>query len=159
MNPPGESQTAIAQPECGQAVEIQNSRGERLHLPSRRNSTTQKFRIAGQRTLYITVHADEQPGEIFLRVKGEGCTSEVMALYDVLARLASLALQHGASLEKVGDMLTGTQFHPAGPVSGHACLKHCTSLPDLIGRYLLLEYCGREDLAHVPREPARGEQS
>jgi hypothetical protein len=27
--------------------------------------------------------------------------------------------------------------------------QHCSSLPDLIGRHLLVEYCGREDLAHV----------
>ena len=33
-------------------------------------------------------------------------------------------------------------------LSGHDRLKSCTSLPDLIGRHLLIEYCGREELAH-----------
>ena len=62
----------------------------------------------------------------------------------------SLALQYGAPLEKVGDLLAGAKFAPCGPVVGHDRLKHCTSLPDLIGRHLLVEYCGRHDLGHVP---------
>jgi hypothetical protein len=40
----------------------------RLALPNRRNHITQKVRIAGQRTLYLSVHDDAQPAEIFLRV-------------------------------------------------------------------------------------------
>ena len=123
----------------------------RLALPSRRNHITQKVRIANQRTLYISVHDDPSPAEIFLRVKGADCTPETIALYDVIARLMSLALQYGASLEKLGDLLRGAQFAPCGPVSGHDRLKHCSSLADLIGRHLLVEYCGRDELAHVPR--------
>jgi hypothetical protein len=61
----------------------------------------------------------------------------------------SLALQYGAPLEKVGDLLAGAKFAPCGPVVGHDHIKCCTSLPDLIGRHVLVEYCGREDLAHV----------
>ncbi len=121
----------------------------RRSLPSRRNHITQKVRIGG-RTLYISVHDHQAPAEIFLRVKGPDCTPETIALYDVIARLMSIALQYGASLEKVGDLLTGAQFAPCGPVSGHDRLKHCSSLPDLIGRHLLVEYCGRDELAHVP---------
>ena len=121
----------------------------RRTLPSRRNHITQKVRIGG-RTLYVSVHDDQAPAEIYLRVKGSDCTSETIALYDVIARLMSIALQYGASLEKVGDLLTGAQFAPCGPVSGHDRLKHCSSLPDLIGRHLLIEYCGRDELAHVP---------
>jgi hypothetical protein len=122
----------------------------RLALPNRRNHITQKVRIAGQRTLYLSVHDDEQPAEIFLRVKGSDCSSELIGLYDVVARLMSLALQYGAPLEKVGDLLAGAQFAPCGPVSGHDRLKQCSSLPDLIGRHLLVEYCGRHELGHVP---------
>ncbi len=135
--------------ECGQAVSVPINRGERLHLPSRRNSTTQKVRIAGVRTMYLSVHDDAQPTELFIRVKGESCTSEVIALYDVLARLSSLALQYGVPLEKVADMLYATKFSPAGPVTGHARIKFCTSPTDYIGRLLLIEHCGRSDLAHV----------
>lgn len=121
----------------------------RRQLPSRRQHVTHKFRIAGQRTLYISVHDDARPAELFLRLKGPDCSSELIALYDVIARVVSIALQHGAPLEKLGDLLAGVTFAPAGPVSGHERIKSCSSLPDLIGRYLLLEYCGREDMANV----------
>jgi hypothetical protein len=97
----------------------------------------------------LTVHDDPSPGESFVRVKGNDCTAEIVGLYDVLARLASLALQHGAPLEKVGDMLTGVKFEPAGPATLHPRIKNCSSLPDLIGRHLLVEFCGRDELAHV----------
>jgi len=122
---------------------------ERRQLPSRREHVTQKFRIAGQRTLYVSVHRDEHPAEVFLRLKGADCSSELIGLYDVIARVVSIALQHGAPLDKLGDLLTGVTFAPAGPVTGHERIKSCSSLPDLIGRYLLLEYCGCEDVAHV----------
>jgi ribonucleoside-diphosphate reductase alpha chain len=123
----------------------------RLTLPNRRNHITQKVRIGGQRTLYLSMHDDAHPAEIFLRVKGPDCSSELIGLYDVIARLMSLALQYGAPpLEKVGDLLAGAKFAPCGPVVGHDRLKSCTSLPDLIGRHLSVEYCGRDELAHVP---------
>jgi hypothetical protein len=122
----------------------------RLALPHRRNHITQKLKIAGERTLYLCVHDDEHPAEIFLRVKGPDCSSELIGLYDVIARLMSLALQYGAPLEKVGDLLAGAKFAPCGPVVGHDHIKSCTSLPDLIGRHLLVEYCGRHELGHVP---------
>jgi len=64
----------------------------RLALPNRREHTTQKVRIYGQRTLYISVHDDERPAEIFLRLKGSDCSSELIGLYDVIARLMSIAL-------------------------------------------------------------------
>lgn len=121
----------------------------RRALPSRRPHQTQKARTAGGRTIYISVHDDEAPGEMFLRVKGSDCTAELVGLYDVVARLGSLALQYGAPLDKVGDMLAGTKFEPAGPVTLHPRIKNCSSLPDLIGRHLLIEHCGRGDLAHV----------
>ncbi len=130
----------------------------RLALPSRRNHITQKVRIIGY-TLYISVHDDPPPAEIFLRVKGTDCTPEIIALYDVIARLMSVALQYGASLEKLGDLLTGAKVSPCGPVSGHDRLKHCSSLPNLIGRHLLVEYCGRHELAHVPMSSAEFSQN
>jgi ribonucleoside-diphosphate reductase alpha chain len=130
--------------------DIGQASARRRSLPARRNHITQKVKIAGQRTLYLSVHDDAQPAEVFLRVKGPDCSSELIGLYDVIARLMSLALQYGAPLEKVGDLLAGAQFAPCGPVVGHDRLKHCSSLPDLIGRHLLVEYCGRHELGHVP---------
>src|ERR1700704_4900622 len=101
----------------------------RLALPARRNHITQKVKVAGQRTLYLSVHDDARPAEIFLRLKRRDCSSELIGLYDVIARLMSLALQYGAPLEKVGDLLTGGKFSPCGPVVGHDRLKQCSSLP------------------------------
>ena len=63
-------------------------------LLARRHHITQKVDIAGQRTRYISVYDDEQPGEIFLRVKGPDCSAELIGLYDVVALLMSLALQY-----------------------------------------------------------------
>ena len=68
---------------------------KRRPLPNRRNHITQKVRISDQRTLYISVHDDDQPAEIFLRLKGSDFSSELIGLYDVVARLMSLALQYG----------------------------------------------------------------
>jgi|SRR5215831_1953154 len=123
---------------------------QRLALPPRRLHITQKGRIAGQRTLYLSVHDDDQPAEIVLRVKGIDCTTELIGLYDVIARLLSIALQYGTPLEQLGELLAGVKFEPCGPVSGHDRLRQCSSPPDLIGRHLLVEYCHRDDLAHVP---------
>ena len=69
----------------------------RLALPNRRNHITQKRKIAGQRTLYLSVHDDDRPAEIFLHLKGPDCFSELIGLYHVVARLMSLALQYGAA--------------------------------------------------------------
>jgi hypothetical protein len=69
----------------------------RRSLPARRQHITQKVRITGQHTLYLSVHDDAQPAEVFLRVKGPDCSAEEISLYDVVARLMSLALQYGAS--------------------------------------------------------------
>ena len=66
-------------------------------LPNRREHFAQKVKIAGQCALYISTHDDKRPAEIFLRVKGSDCSSELIGLYDVIARLMSLALQYGGS--------------------------------------------------------------
>jgi hypothetical protein len=60
-------------------------------LPNRRRHITQKVKIAGSRTLYLSVHDDAQPAEVFLRLKGPDGSSELIGLYDVVARLMSLA--------------------------------------------------------------------
>lgn len=68
-----------------------------------------KFRVLSvpPRTVYVSLHADPQPAEVFIRVHGDVLPDEVLALYDCLARLISLALQYGAPLAKVGAMLEG----------------------------------------------------
>ncbi len=128
-----------------------------LTLPARRHHIIQKVGIGG-RTLYLSVHDDQAPTEIFLRVKGADCSSDIIALYDVIARLISMALQYSEALEQVGDLLTGAQFAPFGTVSGHDRLKRCSSLPDLIGRHPSVNYCGREELGSKSQRRMRIEQ-
>lgn len=85
---------------------------DRLPLPTRRNHITQKVRIAGQRTHFLSVHDGTQPAEI-LRRKVPDCSSEMIGVYDVIARLMNIALP---PLEKVGDLPARAQFAPCGPV-------------------------------------------
>jgi hypothetical protein len=81
------------------------------------------------------VHDAEYPTEIFLRLKGSDCSSELIGLYDVIARLMSLALQYGgAPLEKVGDLLARAKCVLCGPVVGRDPIKHCASLQEIIGQ-------------------------
>ncbi len=85
---------------------------------------------------------------ILWRISG-AADAEKVCLFDVIARLMSLALQHGISLSKVADRLHGTRSEPAGGVIGDAQIKFCDGTVDYIGRHLLCAYGGRKDLAHV----------
>jgi hypothetical protein len=91
---------------------------QRLALPNQRNHTMQKVRIAGQRMLYLSVHDDAHPAEVFLRVKGSDCSSELIGLYDVTARLMSLALQYGVRLRRSAISSLGRNLLHAAPSSG-----------------------------------------
>jgi hypothetical protein len=106
-------------------------------LPARRESLTQKVKVGHRRTMYLSMHAARPPLELFVRVKGVDCTAETVALYDILARLASLALQYGCPVQTVGAMLQGVKVEPAELVTGHPTIHFCSSLPDAIGQHLL----------------------
>lgn len=125
----------------------------RKKLPSRRAHITQRVKIGGSRTLYLSVDDDASPSEIFLRIRGE-TGSEKTCCYDVIARLISLALQEGIAIEDIASRLQGTRTEPAGPVTGDERIKFCDGAIDYIGRHLLVYFCGREDLAHVKKEGA-----
>jgi ribonucleoside-diphosphate reductase alpha chain len=109
----------------------------RTVLPNRRKSVTHKIRVGGKRTVYLSANATSPPLELFVRVRGTDVSAETVALYDILARLTSLALQYGAPLETVGKMLQGVKVEPAGLVTGHPTIHFCSSLPDAIGQHLL----------------------
>ena len=64
-------------------VDIDHGESPRRSLPTRRNHITQKVRITGQRTLYLSVHNDEYPAEIFLRLKGSDYFSELRGLQKI----------------------------------------------------------------------------
>jgi hypothetical protein len=123
----------------------------RRTLPSRRQHITERVRVS-DRTFYTSLRYDPTPAELFLRVKGIGCTVETIAMYGQIARLASIALQCGVSVTKVADLSVGGKFAAASPLLDHSLIKNCTSRPDLIGRHLLPACCGRAELGH-PHEP------
>lgn len=119
-------------------------------LTPRRDHYTQKARIGGVRTLYLSLDHERQPNELFLRVKQRGLDAEVVALYDWSSRLISLALQYGVPLEKIAGLSLGVKVAPAGPVQGDARIKNCQSVVDYVGRHLFVHCLKRDDLAHVP---------
>lgn len=53
----------------------------------------------------------------FTQREGPDCSSELFGLYGMIARLMSLALQYGALLENVGELLAGATSEPYD--SGH----------------------------------------
>lgn len=119
----------------------------RKRLPSRRAHITQKVSIGGVRTCYLSVDS-ATPTELFIRVKERNIEAEVVTLYDTLARVSSLALQHGVPLEKIGETLIGVKSEPGGPVQGDERIALCSGPLDWCGRHILVTYCGREELAH-----------
>ena len=125
---------------------------KRKTLSNRRGHITQKVRIGNIRTLYLSID-DEPPNEIFLRIRGQADAEKVVG-YDVIARLISMALQHGITVATIAERLHGTRSEPAGPVVGDDEVKFCDGTMDYIGRHLLIRFAGRTDLAHVTKEPS-----
>ena len=124
--------------------------------PPRRQAITQKIKVGNARTLHISTHDAPEPLEIFVRVKGPDCTAETIALYDILSRLASVALQYGAPLETIGSLLRGVKVEPAGIVTGHPTIHFCSSLPDAIGQHLL-SLCGNPPFSEPSYTPSTQE--
>ena len=121
-------------------------------MPNRRESVTHRVRI-GSCKIYVTVGfydaEKSQVGELFVALEKTG--AERRWMMDEISRLASKLLQRGCSLEEIGDMWLGTKSEIGGPVQGDDRIKNCTSILDYIARHLLVNYCGREDLAHVKK--------
>jgi len=75
-----------------------------LALPHHRHHLTQKVKIAGQRTLYFSVHDDPRSTEVVLRVKGSVCTSELIGF--VRRAGSRLPAVHRSKFNVGGDLLT-----------------------------------------------------
>ncbi len=118
-------------------------------LPHRRATVRQAVKIAGQR-VYVDVglRPDGMAGELFLIIERTG--SERRWLFDESARLASKLLQYGCPIDELAEGWLGTRGSPNGVVQGDARIKMCSSVLDYVGRHLLIYFCERHDLAHVP---------
>lgn len=89
----------------------------RLAISACCNHITQKIKIASQRTRYTSVHDDPRRAEVFLRLKGPDCSSELIGPCDIIPRLMSIAVQNEPPPAKVGDLLRQAQFVPYRPES------------------------------------------
>jgi ribonucleoside-diphosphate reductase alpha chain len=124
---------------------------QRRKLPSRRSGYTQKARIGGH-TIYVRTgnYEDGALGEIFLDINKEGTL--LRSMMNCFAIAVSLGLQYGVPLDEFVDVFTFARFEPNGMVLGHDNIKRATSIIDYVFRDLAVNYLGRSDLAHVPRE-------
>lgn len=110
----------------------------RKKLPARRASITHKFKISGM-SVYLTVglYEDGQPAEVFVTTSKLGSSMEGMVAS--WARLFSVALQSGMSLERLVRKHIGVRFEPSG-LTDNADIPVCTSLPDYVVRWLAREF-------------------
>lgn len=108
--------------------------------PRRRRNITSTARLPGAGKVHLTIDLDDsgQPCAIWVEVHKEG--SIVRGMLDAAAALASQALQHGASIHEVASRLIGVRFEPDGAVEGHAAVKECLSIVDLLGRMIEAEF-------------------
>jgi len=120
-------------------------------MPDRRETQRQKVKIAGKR-IYVDVgfYEDGTVGEVFLVLENTGANTRW--LVDEIARLSSKLIQHGCPVEQIAEGWLGTKGTPCGPVQEHDRIKNCTSVLDFVARHLLVEFCGREELAHVGKK-------
>jgi ribonucleoside-diphosphate reductase alpha chain len=114
------------------------TRGTRIRLPKRRVGITHEAKIAGQKIFVRTgEYEDGSLGEFFVDIDREGGT--IAGLTDVLATIASIALQYGVPVKELTDAMAGHQFGPAGVVQ-HDNIKMASSITDFIARLLQMEY-------------------
>ncbi len=110
----------------------------RRRLPSERNTLVHGFVIGGfEGSLRVGLHADGTPGEVFIEMSKEGST--VSGLLDGIGILASLALQHGVTIEALAAKFAGTRFEPSG-VTNNPEIPRCTSVLDYLFQYLALRF-------------------
>jgi hypothetical protein len=126
----------------------------REHLPPRRDSLTQKFKIiypdkrGKNPNLFVTVGFKEDgktPGEIKFILSTTG--SNERAYMDSLSYTISIGLQNGIPLSEFVEQFLNVKFTPYGPVTGYKYIKFCSSPLDLAFRWLAIKYCQMWDLA------------
>lgn len=108
--------------------------------PRRRRNITSTARLPGAGKVHLTIDLDDagHPCAIWVEVHKEG--SIVRGMLDAAAALASQGLQHGASIHEVAERMIGVRFEPDGAVEGHATVRECLSIVDLLGRMIEAEF-------------------
>lgn len=127
----------------------------REKLPTDRAGKTSRFTLTarvenedGSVTLremkgYIqaNTYEDGRLGEFFVRV-GKPGSSE--AWLDTWAISCSIALQHGATVDELLSKFVGTRFEPSGSVKWLPGVDRCTSMADMVSRFLISRYGNKE---------------
>ena len=110
---------------------------KRRKLPDTRNGKTHSARI-GEDKIYIRTgeYEDGSLGEIFVTLDKEGSH---LRIYDVVAILISLGLQHGVPLATICSMLTGQTMEPNGVTTNNE-IPIAKSIADYIARWLKIKY-------------------
>ncbi len=120
-------------------------------LPNRRAGYIQKVRIDGK-TLYLRTgeYLNGSLGDIFIDLDKEGST--LGSLIDCFAIAVSVGLQYGVPLEEYASKFIFAKFPPSGNVTGHAHIKRCDSIVDLVFRDLMFNYKSDDSVVHVKEE-------
>lgn len=111
----------------------------RRELPQRRAGFTQKVKVGGH-TLYLRTgeYDSGEVGEVFVDMPG--MSEEYRNLMQQYARLVSIALQYGVSLQTLARAFCDVPFAPAGMVEGSTQVNHAYSVLDYIFRELMQSY-------------------
>ena len=133
-------------------VDFPLRRGDKRSLPKERESTTVKFKIAGQ-TCYLTVghYEDGTPGELFMKMSKQGST--VAGFLDSCAILASLGLQYGVPLEVICTKLAHVRFAPSG-ATGDPNMPVAHSVLDYLARWLARRYLSAKAVETATEAPS-----
>jgi hypothetical protein len=144
----------------------------REKLPNDRKGVIQKFTIYSKHPttheleetdIYLTanVYPDDyanaarqgQLGEVFVVVGKAGGTE---AIYDEWAKTTSRSLQYGVPVDDLFWQHVGTRFYPEGR-TGNVDFPSCTSILDLISRYILSRHGSPESKARIAKMQIRQE--
>ena len=129
--------------------------------PERRKSWSKSAIIGGHEVTFgVGLYEDGRPCELFIDMQKEGSTTRGMT--NTLARMVSLSLQHGASIEMVCHALRGIDYPPAGavlpinPDGPEPCVAECYSVTHWIACELEACYL-QESTALVQRGLPQGD--
>lgn len=123
-------------------------RDTRERLPDTREGITQKFKIISRNDagtdvietkghIQANTYPDGRLAEIFVRIGKSGSSD---ALLDQWAIAASMSLQHGCPVETLFRKFVGTQYGIGGAVVGMKEVQRCTSVTDLVARFILARF-------------------
>lgn len=111
---------------------------QRRRLPDTCQAVRHKFSIGGHEGyIHVGLYGDGFPGEIFVNIAKEGST--LAGVFDSLATVTSIALQHGVPLELLVEKLSHARYEPSGFTTNDK-VKFASSITDYIFRWLAEEF-------------------